>query len=780
VPNRGIRDLTGLQFATNLDRLYLRNNQISDISPLASLINLQRLWLENNPVFDLSPLRGLENLTHLWLNRTQVSDLSPLAGLLDLELLEFGGTNVSDLSPIRGLINLELLAIEGTNVSNLSPIAGFINLKRITVSSGSSISDLSPLAGLTQLEEIGIHSRQISDLTPLAGLTQLEEIGIHGGQVSDLTPLAGLTNLKQLFFSGSDISDLSPLAGLAGLVRMDLAGNNISDVSPLAGLTNLRWLILRNNQISDISPLDGIRKNLNTLVWHDNPGFPEVGPSIEGPWLWVVLPNTRLSSSKDLLSETSGGAVTEMEVATHGVIEGQLLGNDVWTYRRLPPTGKIEDMLGRFIHDGVIYGTVSLYSPRQQVKTLYVGSSQEFKVWLNGALIYESLRYHASHGYTDFLPVTLKQGRNVLLVALRADSNGFFGFEPGTEYTVANPGVSYTFSKIPIHLGDTFTLDIGAKDVFDLAGWQFDIAFDPAALEAIDVSEGDFLKKDSGTTFFQSGNIDNISGRITGLSAARLSTQGMNGTGPLLHVRFRAKSAGETELALHKFQFGSVTGDSIPAGPHQVRIVVEEQLATGDVNRDGVVSILDLILVAQQLGKRVSAGSPVDVNRDGIVSILDLIRVAQGIAASPTAPLVKAGSVDAATIEAWIAQARLEDDGSLAFKQGIENLQNLLASLIPEETALLANYPNPFNPETWIPYQLAESAEVILTIYDINGQLVRRLSVGHQAAGMYQSRSRAVYWDGRNQRGEFVASGLYFYTLTAGQFTATRKMLILK
>ena len=148
---------------------------------------------------------------------------------------------------------------------------------------------------------------------------------------------------------------------------------------------------------------------------------------------------------------------------------------------------------------------------------------------------------------------------------------------------------------------------------------------------------------------------------------------------------------------------------------------------------------------------------------------------------NPPAPLSGGeGSVDAATVAAWIVQARLEDDGSLAFKQGIENLENLLASLIPEETALLANYPNPFNPETWIPYQLAESAEVTLTIYDINGEMIRRLAVGHQAAGMYRSRNRAAYWDGRNQLGEPLASGLYFYTLTAGEFTATRRMLILK
>ena len=174
-----------------------------------------------------------------------------------------------------------------------------------------------------------------------------------------------------------------------------------------------------------------------------------------------------------------------------------------------------------------------------------------------------------------------------------------------------------------------------------------------------------------------------------------------------------------------------------------------------------------------------SPDSPVDLNGDGVVSIFDLVPIAQGIAGASAAP-IGAESVDAAMIESWIAQARLEDDGSLAFKQGIANLEKLLASLIPEETALLANYPNPFNPETWIPYQLAESGEVTLTIYDMNGAVVRRLAVGYRAAGVYRSRSRAVYWDGRNQLGEPLASGVYFYTLTAGEFTATRRMLILK
>ena len=113
-------------------------------------------------------------------------------------------------------------------------------------------------------------------------------------------------------------------------------------------------------------------------------------------------------------------------------------------------------------------------------------------------------------------------------------------------------------------------------------------------------------------------------------------------------------------------------------------------------------------------------------------------------------------------------------------KRGIRLLEQLLASLTPTETELLANYPNPFNPETWIPYRLAEDAFVTLTIYDGAGQVVRTIDVGYQIAAVYENRSKAIYWDGRNQVGEQVASGVYFYHLSAGDYSATRKMLILK
>ena len=768
--NRGIKDLTGLQFATNLRSLFLgewwhgTGNQISDLSPIAGLINLQKLWISNNPISDLTPVSGLTNLTDLVLNKTLVSDLSPVSGLTSLTRLSPGGSYISDLSPIAGLINLEDLYFPGGPDDH-------------------DISDISPLAGLINLKFIASWGHTISDLSPLAGLTKLEKIDFCGGNISDLTPLAGLTNLKELYLVSEKVSDISPIAGLAGLTRLNLESNNVSDISPLRGLTNLTWLNVARNQISNLSPLDGLRENVK-LVWHDNPAFPTKAPKIEGPWLWVVLPDTvgdHLTDT-DLLSEVSGGAVTEVEIATHGATEGKSVGDAVWTSHRLPPTGQdnILDMLKREIRYGTVYGSVSFYSLQEQETTMYVGGDRGVRVWLNGTLIYERLSYLEGNNYTDFFPVTLRQGRNVLLVAVHTRGNGFFGFEPGTEYTVLTPGVGYIFSQTPIHIGDTFTLDISARDVFDLAGWQFDIAFDPTALEAIDVSEGDFLKT-GGTTLFQSGRIDNTAGKITGLSAAQLSAQGVSGTGALLQVTFKAKSDGDTRLTLQNFEFGSITGDLIPAGPHEVRIVVEGQLATGDVNRDGRVSILDLILVAQQLGNRVTAGSAADLNGDGAVSILDLILTAQAIGTTTSAaPGIGTESADAATIEAWIAQARLEDDGSLAFKQGIENLERLLASLIPEETALLHNYPNPFNPETWMPYQLAHAADVTLTIYDTKGVLVRQLDLGHQQAGYYTDRTRAAYWDGRNHLGEAVGSGVYFYHLSAGDYSTIRKMVILK
>ena len=204
-----------------------------------------------------------------------------------------------------------------------------------------------------------------------------------------------------------------------------------------------------------------------------------------------------------------------------------------------------------------------------------------------------------------------------------------------------------------------------------------------------------------------------------------------------------------------------------------------------DINNDGVVDIQDLVLVSNSFGEKVPEHSKVDVNQDGHVNILDLMLVAAHFGGSSNAA-ASSKSIPfppqyVNRVEKWLTEARLVDDGSDVFRRGIATLEYLIGTSVPTETVLLPNYPNPFNPETWIPYDLAEAAEVYIHIYNTKGRSVRQLSLGFQTAGTYRTRSRAAYWDGRNSAGELVASGIYFYTLQAGQTSgATRRMVILK
>ena len=199
-----------------------------------------------------------------------------------------------------------------------------------------------------------------------------------------------------------------------------------------------------------------------------------------------------------------------------------------------------------------------------------------------------------------------------------------------------------------------------------------------------------------------------------------------------------------------------------------------------DINGDGVVNILDLVSVASAFGN-IGDNLSADVNGDGIVNILDLLLVAGAFGNATATPAVHhlSGPTPEA-VQQWLVEAKRLALTDAVSRRGIAVLEHLLIALTPKETALLANYPNPFNPETWIPYQLETSGDVTLQIYDLSGSIVRTIDLGFKPQGFYYTRSKAAYWDGRNQWGELVASGLYFYTLTAGDFTATRRMMVLK
>ena len=208
-----------------------------------------------------------------------------------------------------------------------------------------------------------------------------------------------------------------------------------------------------------------------------------------------------------------------------------------------------------------------------------------------------------------------------------------------------------------------------------------------------------------------------------------------------------------------------------------------------DINLDGAVNILDLVAAASQFGHGAHLSG--NVNGDGKVDVADLELIGSRLSENAAAPSLHFNrpnpiiSYQASSVKRQFqALAALE---SLSHpSRGAYIARDLLKGWLSRlelpvtETKLLPNYPNPFNPETWIPYQLSEAAHVQIRIYDIAGHLVRTLDLGTQPTGSYVSRESAAYWDGRNDAGETVSSGIYWYELHTGSFSATRKMVIQK
>ena len=778
---QGIRDLTGLEHATRLERIELRRNAISDLSPLAGLTRLNNIKLRGNRIRDLSPLDRLTNVDWLGLEENQITDLSPLAELKKLTGLGIQGNPVSDVSPLAGLISLDGINAVGTN-----------------------ISDFSPLAGLLRLRWLEIDGKQSTSLDFVKSLKNLRRLQVSDGRISDISALASFTQLQVLSLTENLISDVSPLSKLKGLRNLDLRGNLIVDVSPLSSLVTLEGLDLQENSIVDVSPLKTLIGK-GVVKWHQNPAFPEGGPMIKGPWLWVVLPDAGFLNGTDLLAEVSEKKITERDIATHGATQGDTVGNRVWTPYALKTAWEelwwdnITEMLkdlgwsaGR-VNNHVAYGSILITSPREQKTTMFVGSDRNHKVWLNGTLVGENLNELWSHGYQEFFPVTLKQGTNVLLVGVHTSGGAFsgsFGFAPDADYKVLLPGARFAFStQTPqLSVGETLTLHVRAEKVTDLAGYQTNITFNPDVLKANGVREGGFLKQASGQTFFQKGRIQNPKGEITGIKTTRFKG-GVSGDGTLLSVTFTAIAEGSTTVKLRNFQAGTRTGEAVGGFAPEIHIHVGAvpsvvSIPAWDVNEDGVTDAQDLLLVTLALGQKPPENPRTDVNNDGGVDAKDAQIVTEhlGEGDAPAAPLhaETLAKLTPENVRQAIEFLHIADDGSAVYRDAIAILQELLVFITPENTQLLANYPNPFNPETWIPYQLAKDSEVSIRIYDTTGAVVRRLHLGHQTAGYYTVQNRAAYWDGRNALGEPVASGVYFYTLTAGDFTATRRMLILK
>ena len=515
---------------------------------------------------------------------------------------------------------------------------------------------------------------------------------------------------------------------------MDLRSNSITDISPLAALKYLTWLALGFNSITDISSLAEL-KYLASLDLSGN-NITDISP----------LAALKKLTSLDLRSNN----VTDISalVGLTQLTDLDLGFNSITDISALVGLTQLTDL-------DLVFNNITDISPLTELKKL------------PGLAL-------SDNNITDISPLAeLKQldGRLALSYNNITDISPLAELENLTWLELSDNNITDISALAELKYLTGLKLRRGnISDISPLAElkrlWYLELPWNNIS----DVSALAELK--------QLEYLELTGNNISDVSALeRLNLTGTRRNRAGLYLRRNPLSDASINTHIPAMQargieveFDSLTEPSQNTGP------------SADVNEDGVVNVQDLVLVSSHLGE--TGENIADVNGDGVVNIQDLVLVASELGGATAAPSASPGTSAAlssrATVEQWLAAAYRLPRLDVRLQRGIDWLERLLAALPPEETTLLVNYPNPFNPETWIPYQLATSAEVTLRIYAVNGVLVRTVAVGHQPAGVYRTRSRAAYWDGRNALGEPVASGIYFYTLTAGNFTATRKLLIRK
>ena len=619
------------------------------------------------------------------------------------------------------------------------------------------IHDLTGLEFAVNLKELHLGENQISDVSPLKGLTNLRVLDLHRNfEIHDASPLSTLTNLTHLSLWANRVSDVSPLSTLTNLTYLSLENNKISDVSPLKVLTNLRGLDLETNRISDLSPL----KDMTKLIFLD---FDRNKVSDLSP-LKDIIKLTQLDASDNQISDLSPlknmTELTQLDLDDNqisGVAPLKAMIKLLWL-----------DLDGNQIVD---------ISPLQNMTMLTRLNLDDNQISNISALqdMVKLTKLDLDHNkISDVFPL-----RNMTkLTWLDLDDNPISDVSPLKNMT------------------KLIVLDLGDIQISNISPLKDMIGLTELDLNDNQISDVSALKNMTKLIVLDlDGNqISDLSAlsALTSLTELDLHDNQISDVSPLKNMTNLTVLDLRDNQISDFFPLAELIGNLIEYDNSNQTV---PPINTADVNRDGVVNVLDLALVASYYGDSnfadaASANNYPDVNSDGVIDVRDLVAIAAEINPDAAAPTLRKRTTETAMLTAekltqWIQLAKQLDTQNSYTRKGITVLEQLLAALtftevLPQETALLRNYPNPFNPETWIPYQLARPAEVKVSIHSVDGKLVRTLALGHLPAGVYYRKSRAVYWDGRNELGESVASGVYFYTLTAGDFTATGKMLIRK
>ncbi|MCG9134422.1 leucine-rich repeat domain-containing protein [Candidatus Poribacteria bacterium] len=779
---------------------------------------------ENPPNPDPWSLIG-DGATHLVAPpRAEFVDANLAKGVRNALKLATEGGHIDLLKiPKASLAKLTQLNLEDAEITDLTGLEQATQLTELYLSK-NQISDITPLAQCTRLTELDLSKNQISDITPLAQCTRLKELHLSENRISDVNPLTGLTSLESLFLLNNPITDTSVLRGLLRAhPELDIFFNRPYIVTqPTRGI-DLYWLesdsIRRANLVeTHFQDLKDHVQVLNSVTYQR--GAQIALDLVNGKMYWtnnrhyyIQRANLDGSDAQKLSINTGNLTGIALDIAegkiywtNSGIYSANLDGSNIqklitvearsialdtargkmywYNYHKnniqranldgtniqnVVPTGSLYQ-IAIDVASGKVYWTTS--SNKLQYANLNGTNVQDVVTGVYPESIAIDIAAEKVYWTTnDKIQRANLDGTNVQDVATELNKPHGLALNPSVRFS---RHTAVTFSPVQsAAVGEQLELSLKIIGGEAVAGYQATVQFDETALRYVSGANGDYLP--AGAFFVE----PKVEGNLVKLSAASLAGES-NGDGTLATLTFEVIAVKASTLTLSDVLLTNSAGETFVPRIENGEITESTGLKE-DVNGDGTVNIADLVLVAGALGE--TGQNAADVNDDGIVNIADLVLVAGALGTTAAAPALHPQALEMLTateVKQWLSAAQQLDLTDTTSQRGILFLQQLLTALTPKETALLANYPNPFNPETWIPYHLATDADVTLRIYAVNGTLVRTLSLGHQPAGMYQNRSRAAYWDSKNAFGESVASGVYFYTLTAGDFSATRKMLIRK
>ena len=759
VRGQGIANLTGLEFATNLNYLLIAENPTIDLGPIAGLTKLEHLHMWSIPRLGITPLANLTTLRDLTVAGCDIDDIRPLTTLTQLTDLNLRYNQIIDITPLANLTNLVGLRLDNNRITHVAALAGLTSLEFLDIQY-NQIADHGPLDTLALSHFI---YDQTCEMPPLPLEPRLENrsypsifarwSGFGWPPVSNRPDLSDAENLA--------LHDLRFSVNVFGLHL--LKGHNAFTISgevDKAIRTRDELLSLNPNKIH-LYTLD-VRE---ALLWR----FPTDWPG----WIrdehgdifieWHAghpeddhgIMDYRQPAVQDIIVQQA------IAVSKCGLYDGVMF--DGWNeyFCRLCARDGTREHVFSTLEEEV--RALAVIAQRIQAETrpnfLIMGNTNYFIIpktgpYINGGFMETVVPHSHTGAVLEERLNEVEDSLSWLEKNLREPRiNALEGFAIPSEPPDSPTNLRWmrAFTTLSLTHSDGYVLysESGVFTHHWYTFWDADLG-QPVGEKGqlYQGTDGLYIRE-----FTNGWAVDNHSGEA---QVIRLPEEVQGVASGLVNTEHELPNLdGEMYLRMK------------PKNP-------------ADVNGDGVVTILDLILVAQAFGKDGLQG---DVNEDGVVNVFDLVQVAGALGgggAAPSAYSLDLTIIGAADVARWLALAQGLGVGDANFQRGIRFLEQLLAAVTPKETTLLPNYPNPFNPETWIPYHLAREAEVAITIYDTKGTPVRRLALGNQEAGYYAGRGKAAYWDGRNEDGEAVASGIYVYHFQAGDYAASRRMVIVK